>query len=50
MTGFGISDHAEGESAALKLMQVPAAERLSQGWLRLLGQISLADKWICLGG
>ena len=21
-----------------------------QGWLRLLGQISLRDKWICLGG
>jgi len=24
--------------------------RLPKGWLRLLGQISLPDKWICLGG
>src|ERR1022692_1181497 len=24
--------------------------QVCQGWLRLLGQISLLDKWICLGG
>jgi hypothetical protein len=27
-----------------------ASVKLLQGWLRLLGQISLLDKWICLGG
>ena len=28
----------------------PTNVRVQQGWLRLLGQISLRDKWICLGG
>jgi hypothetical protein len=29
---------------------LPCGDVLAQGWLRLLGQISLVDKWIWLGG
>jgi hypothetical protein len=35
---------------ALAFYQRPDLLHYTQGWLRLLRQISLQDKWICLDG
>jgi hypothetical protein len=34
----------------LMLGYINGTAEQSEGWLRLFGQISLRDKWICLSG
>jgi hypothetical protein len=38
------------EIELLRLKTIARAYVRGQGWLRLLRQISLQDKWVCLGG